>query len=178
MREKYTEQDLEQDERDWQSWWEDRASVNYKRILKQAERKRRGCDICAHMQKLTREEAFGEQRVNDVGIKKSERIYLCPFRRCPLHEMDGYRDYGAYCRAKREENVKLMRTLLNLKVRKNMKKRLDAKPKIPRKFLDSRKKWLIGCRDNQGCSIEDIAKEFKISEEQAAEVVEEFRNSR
>ena len=178
MQERLTEQELKQDEQDWQSWWEDRESVNYKRILKQAERKRRGCDICAHLQKKTRGEAFGEKRVDDLNIKKSERIYLCPFVRCPLHELDRYRDYGAYCRAKREENERLMHILFNLKVRKNMKKRLDTKPKIPRKFLDSRRKWLIGCRDNQGYSIEDIAKEFKISEEQAAEVIEEFRNSR
>lgn len=139
---------------------------------------KRGCEVCAHVYRTTRGELFGETRVDDMGFKKNERLYICPFARCPLHEMDKYKNYGAYYTATKAENDRILKKAFNIKVRKAMKKKLKVETKLPKKFISSRKRWLIGCRDNQGFSIEDIAREFEISEEQAKEVVEEYRSMR
>ena len=168
---KYTQEEIEQDEKVWRAWWDNPEAVNYRRILKSWERKKRGCDVCAHLKRETREEAFGDCKGDEFGLKKNERLYLCTFSRCPLHEMDKYRNYGEYCRAERSETDRILKKLFNIKVKKATKRK---KEKRTHKILSDKKKWLIWCRHSQGYDVDQIAIEFEISEEQAKEVIQEY----
>ena len=67
------------------------------RALTPSERRKRGCDLCAHrkLKKIVDALRDGDTGVEYAinAIKTTEKVNLCPFSKCKFSELDFIKDY-------------------------------------------------------------------------------------
>ena len=176
MKRVYTQKEIQADNEMLQGVFAGKIIPSASRFLTKSENEQRGCRICEYSQSASK------LKMDDVPdtTEKNERILICRFDHCPLHEMDQYKSYGEYCRVNRLKLDKLMGKIFGDQIRKELekqkkenaktgkKKSKKKEPYIPKFIqLTDHQKWTIGVRDSQGYSSQVIAAELGITEVQA-----------
>ena len=145
--------------------------VPVNRVLHSQEKYKRGCAHCQYARYSARTKVTMADA--EVQLAKGERMLTCMFDHCPLHELDQYKDYREYLKTYEGKIEKALSKALKIKV-ETLKADEEELEEEPPKPIDRKTRWLIGVRRSQGCSLEQMEREFGLKRKQLEQEVKNY----